>query len=338
MARDRTVRTRRCFLRGSLALAGLGVLAGCGVLPSPVQPPATVPRIGYLASGGTGPGAREDAFRQGLGELGYVEGGNLAIEWRFTERNDSLSDLAAELVRLQVAVIVAAGGPAVLAAKGATSAIPIVMPLSGDPVAQGYVTSLARPGGNVTGLTTLSSELARKRLQLLKEIVPEASRVAVLWNPNSTAKVLGFQEAQVAATALGLTLQSLEVRGRDDFAGAFEAAATGHVDALDTFTDPVTFAHLTPIVDFALKSRLPSMSQEREFVAAGGLVAYGPNTRDLYGRAATYVDKILKGAKPADLPIEQPTTFDFVINLKTAQTLGLTFPQSIMLQATDVIQ
>jgi len=247
-------------------------------------------------------------------------------------------DLAAELVRLQVAVIVAAGG-AVNTAKDATNTIPIVMPTSGDPVGQGLVTSLARPGGNITGLTTLSSsEIAGKRLQLLKEIVPEASRVAVLWNPGNAAKVLEFKQAQVAAAALGLTLQSLEVRGPNDFDSAFNAAAAGHVDALDALSEALINAHATRITDFALKSRLPSVFEQRELVEAGGLISYGPNVTDLYRRAATYVDRILKGAKPADLPVEQPTRFDFVINLKTAQALGLTIPQSILMQATEVIQ
>jgi len=213
-------------------------------------------------------------------------------------------DLAAALVRLQVAVIVAAGG-AVNTAKDATNTIPIVMPTSGDPVGQGLVTSLARPGGNITGLTTLSSsEIAGKRLQLLKEIVPEASRVAVLWNPGNAAKVLEFKQAQVAAAALGLTLQSLEVRGPNDFDSAFNAAAAGHVDGLVAFSDLFLLPLAKPIAEFALKRRLPSIFADRPYVEAGGMMAYGPNTIDLFRRAASYVDKILKGAKPADLPVE----------------------------------
>jgi putative ABC transport system substrate-binding protein len=329
---------RRSFLQCSLALAGLGLLAGCVLPPLPGQQPATVPRIGYLAYGRSGPGAEEDAFRQGLGELGYVEGGNLAIEWRFTEQTETFARLAADLVQLQVAVIVAAGAPAVGAAKNTTSTIPIVMPVSGDPVGQGYVASLARPGGTITGLTNLSSSpLAPKRLQLLKDIVPRASRVTVLWNPDSTAKALELQEAQNAATALGLTLLPLELRGRRDFDRAFEAVATEHVDGLSTLSDGLTFSHRALIAEFALTSRLPSVFDQREFVTAGGLVGYGPNILDLFRRSAVYVDKILKGARPADLPVEQPSKFDFVVNLKTARELGLSMPQSALQEATEVI-
>ncbi len=214
------------------------------------------------------------------------------------------------------------------------------MPVSGDPVAQGYVVaSLARPGGNITGLTTLSSTPpAGKRLQLLKETVPPVSQVAVLWNPDNPAKVIDFRETQVAAEALGLTLQSPEVRGPDDFDRAFEAAAAGHVDGLVAFSDLFLLPLAKPIAEFALKRRLPSIFADRPYVEAGGMMAYGPNTIDLFRRAASYVDKILKGAKPADLPVEQPTKFDFIINLKTAQGLGLSIPQSILLQSTEVLQ
>jgi putative ABC transport system substrate-binding protein len=331
---------RRQFLRGGLALAGCGLLAGCGVLPSQVQQPAVVPRIGYLTSEQS---AASDplgtAFRQGLAELGYIEGGNLAVEWRYAERNDLLPDLAAELAGLRVAVIVAAGSSAVNAAKDATGAVPIVMPVSGDPVGQGFVASLARPGGNITGLTTQSSTpLARKRLQLLKEIAPEASRVAVLWNPGNSAKVIEFKETEAAAPGLGLTLHSLEVRGPNDFGNAFDAAISGRAEALATLAELLTLNHATLIADFARTSRLPSVFELRGYVVAGGLLAYGPDVSDMYRRAAGYVDKILKGAKPADLPVEQPTRFDFVVNLRTAQALGLTVPQSVLLQATEVIQ
>lgn len=339
MARDQAVTLdRRRVLQGSLALAGLGLLASCGLPSPPGQPPAQAPRIGYLAYGRSGPGAEEDAFRQGLGELGYVEGGNLAIEWRFTERTEVFPDLAADLIQLRVAVIVAAGAPAVGAAKNATSVIPIVMPVSGDPVGQGYAASLARPGGNITGLTNLSaSPLAPKRLQLLKDIVPKASRVAVLWNPDSTAKVLEFKEVEGAATDLGVALQSVHVRGPDDFDRAFVTMATGQVDGLDTLSDGLTFSKRALIADFALKSRLPSVFDQREFADAGGLASHGPNILDLFRRSATYVDKILKGASSADLPIERPTKLDFVINLKTAQALGLTIPKSVLEQTTEVI-
>jgi putative tryptophan/tyrosine transport system substrate-binding protein len=329
--------SRRRFVQGA-GVAGLGLLTGCGVLPSQSQQVATMPRLGYLMFGRSGPAQGDNAFRQGLAELGYREGSNLVIEWRFTERVEGLRDLAVELVRLPVAVIVAAG-PAVNAAQDATITIPIVTPSSGDPVAQGFTTSLARPSGNITGLTTLSSsEIAQKRLQLLKETVPEAAHVAILWNPGNTAKVLEFQQAQVAATALGLTLHSFEVRGPDDFDRAFHAATAGHLDALDAFSESLINAHATRIAEFARHSRLPSVFETQELVHAGGLMSYGPNIADLYRRAATYVDRILKGAKPADLPIEQPSRFDFVINLQTAQALGLTIPQHVLLQATEIIQ
>jgi putative ABC transport system substrate-binding protein len=329
---------RRQFVQGA-GLAGLGLLAACGRLPPQSQQTAHIPRIGYLASGRSAPGFGEAAFRQGLAELGYVEGENLAIEWRFTAQAERLPDLAAELVRLGPDVLVAATSPAVSVAQHLTQEIPIVMPTSGDPVRQGFVTSLARPGGNITGLSTMSSsETAGKRLQLLKEIVPEAARVAVLWNPGSSAKVVEFQEVQAAAPALGVTLHSLEVRAPEEFDSAFNAAAVGHFDALDTLTEALIIAHATRVAEFALKSRLPSVFEERALVEAGGLVSYGPSVRDLYHRAAYYVDRILKGAKPADLPVEQPIRFDFVINLQTAQALGLTIPPHVLLQATEVIQ
>jgi putative tryptophan/tyrosine transport system substrate-binding protein len=328
--------SRRQLVQGSLAFAGLSLLSGCGMLPSQSQQAANIPRIGYLAFGRSGPDEQDEAFRQGLGELGYREGGNLAIEWRFTDQAGLLPDLAAELVRLPVNLIVAAGG-AVNTAKDATTTIPIVAPVTGDPVRQGLVSSLARPGGNITGLSTLSSEIAGKRLQLLKEIAPQASQVAVLWNPGNPAKGLEFQETQVAARSLGLTLQSFEVRGPHDFTSAFDAAASRHVDALVTLTESLTLTHAAEIAGFALNSRLPSMSELRPFVAAGGLVSYGPNVPDVYRRAAAYVDKILKGAKPADLPVEQPMRFDFVVNMNTAQALGISFPPEILLQITEVI-
>ena len=320
-------------------MAGLGLLTGCGRLPFQGQQPAGIPRIGYLGFGRSGPDASDAAFRESLAERGYVEGSNLAIEWRFTERDEQLPELAAELVSLEVAVIVGATSQAATAARAATATIPIVTPSSGDPVAQGYAASLARPGGNVTGLTTLSStEIARKRLGLLKEIAPAAARVAVLWNPANTAKVLELQQAQAAAAILGLTLLSFEVRSPDDFARAFEAMAAAQVDALDTLSEGVTNARPAQIADFAITRRVPSVFDRREFADAGGLMAYGPNRADLYRRAATFVDKILKGAKPAELPFELPTTFDFVINIKTARELGLTIPQSVLQQATELIQ
>ena len=330
--------SRRRFLRGGLALAGLGLLAGCGTAPSPGQQAARVRRIGYLAFGRPGLTDQEEAFRLGLAELGYVEGGNLAVEWRFTVQAEAVRALAAELAGLPVELIVAAGG-SVNVAKDVTDTIPIVMPVSGDPVGQGLVASLARPGGNITGQTTLSSsEIARKRLQLLKEVVPTVSRVAVLWNPGNSAKVLEFQQVQAAATDLGIALSSLEVRRPEDLDGAFEVAAAARPDALAALSEGLINNQAARIAAFALQGRLPSVFEQRTHVEAGGLMGYGPDARDLHRRAATYVDKILKGARPADLPVEQPTKFDFVVNLRTAHALGLTIPPSVLQQATEIIQ
>ena len=281
-----------------------------------------------------------EAFRQGLRDLGYVEGRNIVIEYRYAdEKYERLPALAAELVRLKVDVIVSHGTPGPLAAKQATSAIPIVMTSAGDPVASGLVSSLARPGGNVTGLSLMVPELGGKRVQLLKEILPGLSRVAVLWNAANPYASLVVREMEIAATTLGVQLQSLVVRGPDDFEGALAAATTGRAGALTAVEDPLTITKRTQIVDFAAKSRLPAIYGVKEFVDAGGLMSYGAHLADLYRRAAaTYVDKILKGAKPADLPVQQPTKFEFVINLKTAKALGLTIPQSVLLRADEVIQ
>ena len=279
------------------------------------------------------------AFRQRLRELGYVDGQNIAFEVRSAEgRAERLPDLAADLVRLKVDVIVAGGTPAPLAAKRATTAIPIVMASAGDPVGSGLVASLARPGGNVTGLSLLVPELGGKRLQLLKEVVPGVSRVAVLWNAANPYPVLVWRQTEAAARALGVHLQSLDVRGPDDLEGAFAAATRGRAGALITVEDPLTFGQRKRIVDFAARARLPAMYGFREFVDAGGLMSYAASLADLSRRAATYVDKILKGAKPADLPVEQPTKFELVINLKTAKALGLTIPPSVLIRADQVIQ
>jgi putative ABC transport system substrate-binding protein len=295
------------------------------------QPAGKVPRIGFLVAASASDSAYArliEAFRQGLRDLGYVEGRNIVIEYRYAgEKYERLPALAAELVRLKVDVIVSHGTPGPLAAKQATSAIPIVMTSAGDPVGSGLVSSLVRPGGNVTGLSLMVPELGGKRLQLLKEILPGLSRVAVLWNAAVPYASLVARETEATATMLGVQLQSLVVRGPDDFAGALTAVE-----------DPLTITKRTQIVDFAAKSRLPAIYGVKEFVDAGGLMSYGANLADLYRRAATYVDKILKGAKPADLPVQQPTKFEFVINLKTAKALGLTIPPSVLLRADEVIQ
>jgi ABC-type uncharacterized transport system substrate-binding protein len=331
-------RSRREFLRGSLALAGLGLLAGCGLLPGREQPPAKPPTIGVLSFRSV-PGPLEEAFREGLRERGYVEGQNVAIEWRFADgRDDRFPELAAELVRLGADVIVSMSSTATRAAQQATATIPIVMAHGGDPVGAGLVASFARPGANVTGVSSIAQQLAGKRLELVKEAFPSASRMAVLWNPTNPAKPPEWGETQRAAATLGVQLVSAEVRSADDFDAAFQAVAASRADSLLVFQESLTIAHRPRIAAFALQQRLPSMSEDPAFPVAGGLMAYGSNDVDLRRLAATYVDKILKGAKPADLPIEQPTRFVFAINLKTAQALGLTVPQSLLVQATELIQ
>jgi len=298
-------------------------------------------RIGWLTAVDARAAAHlVEAFRQGLRELGYVEGKDIVIEYRWAEgRFERLPALAADLVRLKVDVILAAGPPAAPAAKDATESIPIVTTSAIEPVESGLVASLARPGGNITGLTsTAGPEIVGKQLQLLKEAVPKVSRVAVLWNPTNPAHLLALGEAKVAARSLGVQLQLLETRGPDEFERAPAAATRERAGALLILRDPMFFVHRTRFADFAAKSRLPTMSGLREFVEAGGLMGYGPSLPDLFRRAPTFVDKILKGAKPADLPVEQPTKFELVINLKTAKALGLTIPRSILIRADKLIE
>ena len=279
------------------------------------------------------------AFRLGLRDLGWVEGKNISIEYRYAEgRSDRLPELAADLVRLKVDVIVASVTSDALAAQKATRAIPIVIAAPSDPVATGLVESLARPGGNITGLSQMAPELAGKRLELLKEIVPKLSRVAVLWNPQGVGATLNWKEIQPPARQLGVQLHSLEVRSPNEFDKAFEDATRARAGALAIMADPVIVTNLKRIADLAAKSRLPSIFHSSEFADAGGLVAYGPDRADLFRRAATFVDKILKGAKPADLPVEQPTKFELVVNLKTAKALGITIPQSVRFRADRVIE
>jgi len=283
---------------------------------------------------------RLDAFRQGLRELGWVEGQNLVIDYRSAEgKLDRLPDLAAELVRLKVDIIVAVPTPAAAAAKNAIETIPIVMIGVGDPVGTGLIASLARPGGNATGLSfSVGLEIAGKLLELLKETVPKVRRVAILSNPANPVQPLLIREVNVAARSLGVQLQHLEARGPNEFDGAFAAMAKERVGALLIVADGMLIFHRTRLADLAARSRLPAAYGWREHVEAGGLMSYGPSLRDLFRRAATYVDKILKGAKPADLPVEQPTKFELVINLKTAKALGLTIPQSVLGRADQVIE
>jgi putative tryptophan/tyrosine transport system substrate-binding protein len=279
------------------------------------------------------------AFRQGLHDLGWVEGGNIRFEYRYADGQvDRLPELVAELINLKVDVIVTAVTPDALAAAKATKTIPIVMAATGDPVTTGLIASLARPGGNVTGLTQIQTDLSAKRLQLLKEIAPGISRIAALWNPQDAISSLARQEIESAARHLAVELHSLEVRSSDELTAAFASAADAHDDALMVLPSPIFVVNEQRIADFAAKHRLPSMFHLREFVQAGGLLAYGPDRADLFRRAASYVDKILKGANPADLPVEQPTKFQLVINLTTAKALGLTVPRYLLAEADEIIE
>ena len=327
--------TRRAFL---LAAAAWPALAWAGAVRA--QAPAKVRRIGLLSPWTPSDTAVwHQAFRQGLRDLGWIEGKNISIEYRHAEgRHDRLPDLAADLVRLKVDVIVASVTPDALAAQKATRAIPIVIVAAGDPVASGLAESLARPGGNVTGLSQMAAELAGKRLELLKEMVPKLSRVAVLWNPQGVASSFYWKEIQLPARQLGVQLHSLEVRSPNDFDQAFEAATRARAGALLITGDPVIGANLKRIAGLAAKSRLPSMFHTSEFADSGGLMSYGPDRADLFQRAATFVDKILKGAKPGDLPIDRATRFELVVNLKTAKALGITISQSLLFRADKVIE
>jgi ABC-type uncharacterized transport system substrate-binding protein len=302
------------------------------------QQPKKIPRIGYLIGSSPTANARDEAFRQGLRELGYIEGQNLIIEYRYAEgKLDRLPELAAELVRLKVDAIFCTSTPAAQAAKKATTTVPIVS-VSGDPVGLGLVASLARPGGNVTGLANLTSELAGKRLELLKEVVPSVSRVAVLWNPVAPSSALRMRETEAAAPSLGIKLQPVEVREANDFERAFSALKRERADALFPLRSPVISNHLKRIVELAAKNRVPGMYDASEFAEAVGLMSYGTMLPDLDRRAASYVDKILKGAKPADLPVEQPTKFELIINLKAAKQIGLTIPPNVLARADRVIK
>jgi len=327
--------TRR---RELLIALGAGALAWAGAVRAQVPP--TVRRIGLLS--GFSPSVDASSYKElllSLRDLGWVEGKNISIEYRYAEgRHDRLPDLAADLVRLKVDVIVTTATSDALAAQKATKAIPIVMVAAGNPVANGLVESLARPGGNVTGLSQMLQELSGKRLALLKEVVPKLSHVAVLWNPQSASATLNWKENQQPARQLGIELHSLEVRSPSELDKAFEAATNVRAGALAILPDPVISTNLERIVDFAAKSRLPSIYQSSEFADAGGLVTYGPDRADLFRRAASYVDKILKGAKPGDLPVEQPTKFELVINLKTAKALGIVIPASLLARADEVIE
>jgi putative ABC transport system substrate-binding protein len=304
------------------------------------QQPKKVPRIGFLI--GSSPAAiaaRIEAFRQGLRDLGYVEGKNIVIEWRYAEgKLDRLPALAAELVRLKIDII-GTGSPATTrAAKEATVTIPIVMAQDTDPVANGFVASLARHGGNITGLSTLAPELSGKQLELLKETVPRLSRMAVLGNSTLPGNAQALKEMELAAGAFKVQLQYVDVLDLKDIETAFRAVSKGRADAVLVLGNPIFLSQRIQITDLAVKSRLPAIYERPEYVDDGGLMTYGVNINELYRRAATYVDKILKGAKPADLPVEQPTKFELWINLKTAKQIGLTVPQRVLLKADRVIK
>jgi putative ABC transport system substrate-binding protein len=320
------------------------VLALCAMLFAlsysvSAQQPTKIPRIGYLFASSPSSFAGE-AVRQGLRELGYVEGKNIIIEYRFADvKFDRLPALAAELVRLKVDVIVTGGPPSTRAAKEATVTIPIIMTNVGDPVKSGFVASLARPGGNITGLSSLAPELSGKQLELLKEIVPRLSRVAVLGTSTNPDNAQMLREMELAAKAFDVKLQYLDVRSPKDIETAFRAASKGRAEAFLMILPPsITIAHRTHFVELAVKSRLPAIYNRREYVEAGGLMTYGVNNTDLGRRAASMVDKILKGAKPADLPVERPTKFEFIINLKAAKQIGLTIPPNVLARADKVIK
>lgn len=323
---------RRCLFVAAIATVGLVAVP----LPGHAQVDAKLRRIGILGNEDTPLWA---SFRKGMRKLGYVEGRNLVFASRWSQgRTDRLPALATELVAQRPEVIVASGTQAIRAAKQATATIPIVMAVSAYPDKIGLVESLAHPGGNVTGLSNLAPELHAKRLELLKEIAPRVSRLALIWNPASPVEPYGYQQLRAAAKTVGIEIQSVEVRGPDDLSAAFSTIASLSSDALQAHSNPINFKARQRIADFASTNKVPSIFGARLFVEAGGLMSYAPSFDDLFRRAAVYVDKILKGAHPADLPVEQPVKFELVINLKTAKTLGLTIPQSILLRADRVIE
>jgi putative ABC transport system substrate-binding protein len=327
-------------LRRRLLAAGAALPALAWIGATRAQAPAAMRRIGVISGVSSSRAAPwNEALRDGLRDRGWIEGRNISIEYRFAEHQiDRLPALAADLVRLNVEVIVASAVIDAKAAQKATTAIPIVVAAPGDPVASGLVNSLARPGGNVTGLTQMSPELGGKRLELLKDTLPKLSRVAVLWNPQGAVSPHSWKEIQGPARKLGIQLQSLEVSNFSDLDKALAGAALARAGALFITPDPVNFSNMKKIAEITAKSRLPSVHYDADYANAGGLMSYGADRADLYRRAATYVDKILKGAKPGDLPIEQPTKFELVINLRTAKAIGLSIPQNVLFRANRVIE
>src|SRR3990172_3079781 len=337
-AQDKLCRTIQ-NLKWVRIVAIVVTFAMCGVAVE-AQQPTKIPRIGYLSpSFPTNSPARTEAFRQGLRELGYVEGKNIVIEWRFADgKLDRLPALVAELVRLKVDIIVTVGTTVTRAAKEATSTIPIIMTQDPDPVGSGFVASLARPGGNITGLSTLRPEISGKQLEILKEVVPRLSRVAVLGRSTSAASAQASKEIELAAGALKVKLQYLDVQNPKDIETAFRAASKGRAEAVLVRGSPIVSSHRTQVADLAVKSGLPAIYADSLFVNAGGLMTYSTSITDLDRRAAMYVDKILKGRKPADLPVEQPMKFEFIVNLKAAKQIGLTIPPNVLVRADKVIR
>ena len=331
--------SRRQFLQrmGTLGLSATS-LAGFANWATPAL--AAVPRVGFLSVPPSGSSPVFEAFRGGLRELGYVEGKTITIEWRGAEgKDEQLPQLAAELVSLGVTAIVAETYPAIIAAKQVTKVLPIVMAVSSDPIETGLVASLARPGGNVTGLTTVSTDLNGKRLQLLKQVVPGVSRIALVWASLAAPdKEPGLRVAQRAAEALGLQIQYIEIRRNEDWETAVAAVSQARAEAVFQLCDPVTLSRRKALVDFANRSWLPSIYEMKEYVTEGGLMSYGPSLAAMGHRSASFVDKIIKGAKPADLPVEQPAKFELVVNLKTANAIGIEIPPSFLANADEVIE
>jgi putative ABC transport system substrate-binding protein len=324
------MRLARCLLALALVMVPLGAY---GQVPK-------LPRVGVLSTlPAPYAGPYVEAGKAALRDAGYIEGQNIAIEYRFAGRSlETLQAQAAELVALKVDALVVVGDLAIRTVQKATTTIPIIMVSGGDPVASGYVASVARPGGNITGMSSLLPEMDAKLLALLKETVPKATRVAVLWNPNSHGGVLGFKEMQAAAPGLKVTLLSIEVRRPDELEAAYAAITAQKADGLLVITDPITFGNRGQIIEFAAKHRLPAMYEVREFVNDGGLMSYGPSLVAMIRRVPFLLDKILKGAKPADIPVEQPTQFEMVVNEKTAKTIGLTIPPPVLVRADAVIR
>jgi ABC-type uncharacterized transport system substrate-binding protein len=326
-------------MKKNIFISFIAALLLTSVYLADAQQPAKVPRIGFLTSGSAAGDPAAEAFRQGLRELGYVEGKNILIEYRYADgTSEPLPELAEELVRLKVDFIVTTATEPSLAAQRATRTIPIVMGGGGDPVAAGLIASLARPGGNITGVTTIAVDLSGKRLELLNEVAPKTSPVAVLWISTARGNKLQMKEIEAAADSLRLHLQPAGVDGPNDLESAFSAITRRGASSLIVLNSPMFASHRARIADLAAKSRLPAIYPTSGYVHEGGLMSYGPNVSDLYRRAATYADKILKGTKPADLPVETPTKFELVINLKTAKQIGLTIPESVLYRVDRVIK